>query len=260
MDPDGRHITFTDGCGIGHMRLVGTRDIMTFPVKQIKRVRLLKRADGYYCQFAVQAHRLIEHTPTGKHVGIDVGLKAFLTDSEGHTVENPRYLRKAEKCVKRLHRRLSRTQKKSQNRKKARQRLAKAYLKVQRQREDFARKTANTLVTSHDLIAYEHLKIGNMVKNHRLAKSIADASWGRFLSWTTHYGAMHGIAVIAVSPHFTSQTCSACGTLVKKSLSVRTHVCHCCGVVLDRDHNAAVNILAKAEGTVGQTGTYQRNW
>jgi len=255
LEPDGKHITFTDGCNIGRVRLVGTRDIETFPLKQIKRVRLIKRADGYYCQFAVHADRNIQHISTGKEVGIDVGLKSFSTDSEGNTVDIPRYLRKAEKKLKRLHRRLSRTQKKSKNRQKARQRLAKGYLKVNRQREDFARKTANALITSHDLIAYEDLQIHNMVKNHCLAKSISDASWGKFRLWLTYYGVLHSVPVIAVAPHWTSQECSACGAMVKKTLSTRTHVCPECGVVLDRDHNAAVNILAKARRTVGQTAT-----
>ncbi|HEU5230765.1 MAG TPA: transposase, partial [Ktedonobacteraceae bacterium] len=144
VEPDGKHITFTDGCGIGWLRLVGNKkqSIETFPAKEIKRVRIVKRADGYYCQFAVQTERKVEHRSTDKPVGIDVGLKAYYTDSDGHTVNNPRYYRKAEKHIKRLHRRLSRTQKKSSNRRKARKQLAKAYLKVQRQREDFARKTA----------------------------------------------------------------------------------------------------------------------
>src|SRR6266849_959394 len=214
LEADGKHITFTDGCGIGRLRLVGNKKqrIEAFPKKQIKRVRLIKRADGYFCQFAVQAERCIEHIPTGKHAGIDMGLKEFLTDSDGNTVANPRHLRKAEKRLKKLHRRLSRKQKKSQNRKKARKHLAKAYLKVQRQREDFARKTASTLISSHDLIAYEHLQIRNLVKNRKLAKSISDGSWGRFLMWVNYYGALHGISVIAVEPAFTSQDCSACGT------------------------------------------------
>src|SRR6266568_4548328 len=255
LEPDGKHITFTDGCGIGRLRLVGNpkQQIAAFPIKQIKRVRIVRRADGYYCQFSVKTDRVIEHTPTGKQVGIDVGLKAYYTDSEGKTVENPRHYRTAEKRLKRLHARVSRKQKKSANRKKARKTLAKGYLKVQRQREDFARKQASTLVTSSDLIAYEHLQIRNMVRNRKLAKSIHDAGWGTFLRWVKYYGAMHAIAVIAVEPHFTSQECSACGTLVKKSLSVRTHICTGCGVVLDRDHNAAKNILAKAKGTVGHT-------
>jgi putative transposase len=255
LEPDGRHITFTDGCGIGRLRLVGTRDIETFPLKQMKRVRLIRRADGYYCQFAVQAERKIEHVPTGKQVGIDVGLKAFYTDSEGVIVENPRHYRKAEKRLKRLQRRLSKKQKKSANRKKARQAVAKAHLNVQRQREDFARKQANALVSSHDLIAFEELQIRNMVKNRHLAKSINDAGWGQFLAWVNYYATLHTIPVIAVSPHYTSQNCSACGTLVKKTLSVRTHICTGCGVVLDRDHNAAVNILQKALSTIGQMGT-----
>ena len=258
VEPDGKHITFTDGCNIGRLRLVGSKNqhIEAFPAKQIKRVRLIKRADGYYCQFAVDAERHIDHLPTGKQVGIDMGLKEFLTDSEGHTVANPRHLRKAEKRLKKLHRRLSRKQKQSQNRKKARKALAKAYLKVQRQREDFARKTASTLISSHDLIAYEHLKIANLVKNRKLSKSISDASWGRFLTWLNYYGHVHDIPVIAVEPAFTSQDCSTCGTRVKKSLSVRTHICSGCGLVLDRDHNAAINILQKAlDRTGGQSGT-----
>ena len=261
LEPDGKHITFTDGCGIGRLRLVGNRKqhIETFPTKQMKRVRLLKRADGYYCQFALQAERKREHIPTGKHVGIDVGLKAFYTDSEGLTIENPRHYRKAEKRLKRLHRQVSRKQKKSKNRKKARQRLGKAYLKVQRQREDFARKQANTLVTSNDLIAYEDLQIANMVKNHQLAKSIHDAAWGQFLSWMKYYAQVHGITVVAVSPHYTSQDCSGCGKRVQKTLSTRTHLCPRCGLVLDRDENAAVNILAKAlDGTLGHRGTHER--
>ena len=102
-----------------------TRSMATFPLAQIKRVRLVKRADGYYCQFAVQAERTIAHEPTGNRVGIDVGLKSFYTDSDGQTVDNPRYLRKAERKLKRWHRRVSRKQKHSKNRKKAIKRLAK---------------------------------------------------------------------------------------------------------------------------------------
>jgi putative transposase len=173
-------------------------------------------------------------------------------------------LRKAEKKLKRLHRRLSRKQKQSQNRKKARKHLAKGYVKVARQREDFARKQASTLISSHDLIAYEHLQIRNLVKNRHLAKSISDASWGRFLAWVKYYGALHRVPVLAVEPAFTSQQCSACGGMVKKSLSMRTYVCPTCGLVSDRDHNAALNILQKAlEATVGQTvasGSPENAW
>src|SRR6266571_4254990 len=148
LEADGKHITFTDGCGIGRLRLVGNpkQDISAFPLKQIKRVRIVRRADGYYCQFAVSAERKVEHQPSSRQVGIDLGLSVFYADSNGNTVANPRHGREASKKLKRLHRLVSRKQKKSANRQKARKQLAKAYLKVQRQREDFARKTANTLV------------------------------------------------------------------------------------------------------------------
>ncbi|WP_235932755.1 RNA-guided endonuclease InsQ/TnpB family protein, partial [Dictyobacter arantiisoli] len=105
------------------------------------------------------------------------------------------------------------------------------------------------------LLHFENLKIANMIRNHHLAKSINDAAWGRFLTWVQYYASLHAIPVIKVVPHFTSQNCSGCGTLVKKSLSVRTHICPACGLIMDRDHNAARNILAKALSTVGQTAT-----
>jgi putative transposase len=255
LEPDGKRLTFTDGHTIGTLRLSGTRSIETFPTGQIKRVRLLKRADGYYVQFAVQADRQITYEPTGKQIGIDVGLKAFYTDSDGQQVENPRYLRKAETKLKRLHRRVSRKVKRSKNRKKAIKRLARGHLKVSRQRKDFAAKAASALVSSHGLIAYENLQIANLVKNHHLAKSICDASWGLFLGWLNYYGQIASVPVIAVPPRFTSQDCSGCGERVWKSLSTRTHVCPACGLVLDRDHNAALNILELALRTAGQAGT-----
>jgi putative transposase len=255
LDQDGKHITFTDGCGIGRLRLVGTRDLATQPRLAIQRVRIVRRAAGYFVQFGVKRERRTRHQPTGQQLGIDVGLKVYYTDSQGKSVENPRYYRRAEKRLKRLHRQVSRKTKGSHNRKKARKRLAKASLTVQRQREDFARKTANALITSSDLIAFEDLKIGNLVKNKHLAKSIYDAGWGTFLTWVKAYGAIHDIVVMAVSPHFTSQACSRCGMKVKKSLSVRTHVCPSCELVMDRDENAAHNILQKALRTLGHRET-----
>ena len=165
------------------MRLIGKQgNIETYPIQQIKRVRLVKRADGYYVQFAVKTNRTLPHEPTGKQVGMDVGLKEFSTDSDGNTVEHPRSLRKAEANLNRLHRRVSRKQKQSKNRKKAIKRLAKGYLQVSRRRKDFAVKAASALVKSSDFIAYEDLKIASLVKNHKLAKSINDASWRLFLS------------------------------------------------------------------------------
>jgi putative transposase len=110
-------------------------------------------------------------------------------------------------------------------------------------------------VRSHDFIASEDLTIASLVKNHHLAKSIHDAGWYGFLGWVRYYGSVQGIPVVAVSPHFTTQDCSGCGARVQKTLSMRTHVCPSCGLVLDRDQNAARNILDSALRTAGQAGT-----
>jgi transposase len=161
LSPDGKHITFTAHHVHGRLRLVGNprQQIEAFPPKQLKRVRLVRRADGYFVQFGVEASRQIVHKPSGRQVGIDLGLLSYYTDSDGNTLPNPRYLRRAEQQLKRLHRRLSRKQKGSNHRTKARKVLAKAYLKVQRQREDFARKQASTLISSSDVIAVRRVGV-----------------------------------------------------------------------------------------------------
>ncbi|NEQ79537.1 MAG: transposase [Moorea sp. SIO2I5] len=114
---------------------------------------------------------------------------------------------------------------------------------------------ARCVIRSNDLVAYEDLRVKNLVKNHCLAKSINDAGWYQFRKWLEHFGQKFGRVTIAVNPAYTSQNCSKCGEVVKKSLSTRTHVCKC-GCELDRDHNAAINILKRALGTVGHTGTW----
>ena len=105
------------------------------------------------------------------------------------------------------------------------------------------------------MVAYEDLRIKNLVKNHCLAKSINDAGWYQFRKWLEYFGVKFGRVTVAVNPAYTSQECSSCGAIVKKSLSVRTHACEC-GLVMDRDWNAAVNILKLALSTVGHTGTW----
>ena len=237
------------------MRLIGTRTVETFPEQQIKRVRIVRRADGYYCQFCVKADRHIEHVPTGHQTGIDVGLNAFYADSDGDTKENPRHYRTAEKKLKKLQQRVARKKKGSSNRKKARKALAKQHLKIQRQREEHAKRLARALVMSTDLIAFEDLQIRNMVKHHHLAKSISDAGWAIFLGWVKYYAGLHGIECVAVPPAYTSQNCSGCQHIVRKSLSVRTHICPRCGLILDRDVNAALNILHEALCILGHRKT-----
>jgi putative transposase len=254
LSEDRKKITFTDGFNAGTFRLWGTRDLHYYQIVQIKRVRVVRRADGYYCQFCIDIERSEVHEFQNRMVGIDVGLNHFYTDSEGNTVDNPRFLRKGEKAIKKAQRRLSRKQKGSFNRIKARNRLGRKHLKVGRQRKDFVVKTARALVQSADLVAYEDLKVRNMIRNHNLAKSINDASWSMFREWIEYYALVFGIAVVAVPPHYTSVDCSKCGRQVKKTLSTRTHKC-VCGCVLDRDHNSGINILVKGLSTVGHTGT-----
>jgi putative transposase len=253
-----KSIKFTDKKGIGKLKLKGTRDLHFYQISQIKRVRLVKRASGVYVQFCIDVHRKEQTELNGNTIGLDVGLKEYYTDSNGVTVENPRFLRKGEKVLKRCHRRISRKVKSSKNRGKSRHILGKRHLKISRQRKDHAIKLARCVVRSNDLIAYEDLRIKNMVKNHCLAKSINDASWYQFRVWLEYFGKVFKKVTVAVNPQYTSQECSSCGAIVKKMLSTRTHVCQC-GCVMDRDFNAARNILSRGLGTVGHTGTLAFN-
>ncbi len=261
LSEDRKYITFTDGFKAGCFRLWGTRNLHFYGLDKINRVRVVRRADGYYAQFLIDHERVESREPTGKTLGLDVGLSHFYTDSNAETVDNPRYLQKSERRIKSLQRRVSKKfikpkekgDKQSNNYKKAKQKLALKHLKVSRQRKDFVVKTARCVVQSADLVAYEDLKVRNMVKNHCLAKSISDASWTMFRSWVEYFGKVFGTATVAVPPHYTSQQCSNCGAIVKKSLSTRTHTCSC-KTVLGRDHNAALNILKIGLNTVGHTG------
>ena len=248
-----KHISFTDKNNIGRLKLIGSRDIYFYQPEQIKRVRLVKRADGYYVQFCISIE-IKEYIPaTGKTLGLDVGLNKFYTDSNGFSIPNPRFYRTSEARLKKAHRAVSKKKKGSANRKKAIKKLGKQYLKISRQRNDHAVKLARCVVRSNDLIAYEDLRIKNLVKNHCLSKSINDAGWYQFRVKLEYFGKKFGKVTVAVSPNYTSQKCSNCGAIVKKSLSTRTHICkYKCE--LDRDHNAAINILELALATVGHTG------
>jgi putative transposase len=262
LSDDRKQITFTDKFKAGTFKLRGGYDLHFYSIDQIKRVRIVRRADGYYAQLCVDVERKVEHKFTAKVTGIDLGLESFYTDSDGKHIENPRWLRKSERRLNRLYKRVSKRQKGGRNRARASLKLARQHLRVSRQRKDWLCKLASALVASNDLIAYEDLQVRNLVKNHHLAKSISDASWSIFTNWIDYYCKIHGIVCVAVPPQYTSQDCSACGERVKKSLSTRTHKCKC-GTELHRDHNAAINILAKAlkmlgkklPSTVGRTET-----
>jgi len=222
-----------------------------------KTVHLVLRADGHwYALIVCETEPQNDHLPSAcQHpdIGIDVGLRSFLTDSEGHTIENPRFYRTSQKTLRRKQRQLCRRKKDSHRRRKAAKNAAKTHLKINRQRRDHHFKTAKPYAEGYQRIAVEDLQITNMVKNHHLSKSIMDASWGAFLTILEDKAASAGHQVIRVNPRFTTQVCSHCGELIQKSLSVRTHICTSCGYVADRDVNAAQNILmagARPSGTV----------
>ncbi|MCX5981504.1 MAG: transposase [Nostocales cyanobacterium LacPavin_0920_SED1_MAG_38_18] len=245
-----RRITFTDKKGIGELKLLGKWDIQSYELKDIKRVRLIRRADGYYAQFCIGIDVVDIQPKTGVDIGLDVGIESFYTDSNGHHEPNPKFLRKAEESIKHCQRRIYKKRKGSSCRKKARKLYAKKHLKVSRQRIEHAKRIARNVCKFNDLVAYEDLRVSNMVKNHCLAKSISDASWYLFRQWIEYFAVKFDKIAIAVAPHYTSQKCSSCGVIVKKSLSTRTHNCSC-GCELHRDTNAAINILNLAKNRGG---------
>jgi putative transposase len=218
-----------------------------------KTVTLSHEADGWYVIFACAE---IPERPlplTGRETGVDVGLKVFLITADGLVIENPRHHRQAEKQLAKAQRVVSRRQKGSKRRKKAVNRCSRQYQTVTRQRADFHHKVARRLVQQYDTIFLEDLQVRNMVRNRRLAKSISDAGWARFRTTLEYKAACAGKRVVAVPAQYTSQDCSGCGERVPKSLSVRTHICLACGLVMDRDENAAQRFMGRA-GPSGSRG------
>jgi putative transposase len=207
-----------------------------------KTATISREADGWYVSFSCAEIPVQPLPPTGQEAGVDLGIEAFATLSDGTRIFSPGWYRKAERAIKTAQRRLSRRKKGSNRRRKAVALLAKAHQTVRRQRRDFHHKTALTLVRANDVIYHEELQVRNMLKNHHLAKSISDVGWSQFLRILGYKAVCAGRRVVAVTPAFTSQICSGCGVLVTKGLSVRWHSCPDCGASLHRDHNAARNI------------------
>lgn len=241
LHPTKRKITFTDKKGIGEVKLLGKWDVHCFAYEQIKRVRIVRRADGYYCQICVDSDNKKPLPTTGSQIAIDVGLEVFYADSNGNLEPNPRFAKKAAGKVKLKQQNVSRKIKGSANRLKAKKLLAKAHLKISRQREEYAKRCALRLCQSNDLIAYEALNVKGMVKG-LFSKAISDVGWGLFLKWLKYFAAKLGRKTVAVNPRGTSQRCSNCGIVVTKTLADRTHSCSC-GLLINRDINSAINIL-----------------
>ena len=224
---------------IGRIRIRLHRPLEGAP----KTVTISREADGWYACISCAEIPIAPLSSAGCETGIDVGLKVFLVTANGEVIENPRHYRKAEKQLATAQRRVARRKKGSNRRKKAVKLLARRHQTVRRQRSDFHHKTALMLVQQFDTIYLEDLQVRNMVRNRRLAKSISDAGWGQFRTILAFKAAWAGKRVVAVPAQYTTQDCSGCGERMPKSLSVRTHVCPSCGLVMDRDENAALNIL-----------------
>jgi putative transposase len=233
---------------IGRVAVRWSRPIEGTP----KTVTISREADGWYVCISCTEVPVQPLPLTGHETGIDVGLESFATLADGAMIHNPRCYRKAERTLKTAQRRVSRRKQGSTRRRKAVQLLARAHLKVKRQRADFHHKATLKLVQDNDTIYHEDLQTANMLKNHHLAKSIADAGWSQFLSILNAKAVWAGRRVVAVPPAYTSQTCSGCGVIVAKGLSVRWHSCPDCGTSLHRDHNAARNIERLGQSLRGE--------
>ena len=227
---------------LGHIKIRYHRPL---PDGKIKNLTIQRKASSWYANIAVEVPDPSE-VAVETTIGIDVGLESFLTTSDGDKIQNPRYFRTSEQQLGKSQRVLSRREKGSRRYNKQCEHVAKVHEHIANQRRDFHYKTAHQLFSQCDEVAVEDLKIGNMVQNHHLTKSISDAGWGNFRLLLQSKAANAGKQLTKVDPKYTSQKCSSCDSIVKKLLSVRVHDCPNCGLILDRDHNAAINIKKAA--------------
>lgn len=220
---------------------------------EIKGVRLVRKAGRWWAHFQVEIGGCPSKRPITHPVGLDAGLKTFLALSDGETVDNPRFAQKSQGRLRAAHQTLSRKQKGSNNRRKAKAKLNGVYNKIENQRKNFVFQTVSSLAKTYDCFVIEDLNINKMLasepkelnkKGSRgLHRNILDASWSMFFDQLENKAEEAGFRVIRVDPRGTSQVCSGCGCVVKKTLKDRIHECPECGLVLDRDLNAARNIL-----------------
>lgn len=208
---------------------------------------ILKRSNRKWCVcLQLEVPDLPVHKHSGSTVGIDMGLHSLLALSDGATVDNPRWLRASLTKLRVAQRRMARRKKGGNCRRKATVQVARLHERIANQRHDFWHKTTRQLVDTYSLIALENLTLKFMTANHHLALSAHDAGLGKFQQLLAYKAESAGVQVVTVNPAYTSQACSGCGVIVEKNLSVRVHHCPDCGLTLDRDVNAAVNILRLA--------------
>lgn len=234
---EGKHLRLSK---IGNVRIRLHRQ----PQGTIKTCTIMVKNGKYYACFSCEVES-IPLPASEKQIGIDLGISTLAVTSDGERIESPQFLRKSEEKLKRKQRAVSKKKRGSNRRRKAVRELARLHEKVTNQRKDYAHKQSRKLIHEYGLIAFEDLNIQGMVKNHHLAKSIADSGWNGLVQFVTYKAESAGRQVVKVNPYRTSQRCSNCGEIVPKSLAVRIHQCSC-GYVADRDENAAINILKLA--------------
>ncbi|MCA0454585.1 MAG: transposase [Chloroflexi bacterium] len=211
----------------------------------IKTCRIKYQAGQWFVAFAVELPDAPELPKTGRFIGLDMGISALITTSEGEKVENPNYYRAGQRKLRVLSRALARKKKGGKNRRKALRRVQRQHMHVANQRGDYLHKLTTKLVQTCDGVALEDLATRNMVKNPHLSKSILDSGWGIFKQYLTYKAASAGREIRFVDPAYTSQTCPQCGKVEQIGLPVRWLDC-ACGLSIDRDHRAAINVLIKA--------------
>lgn len=223
---------------IGSIRIFKHREVEG----KIKTCTIKKDNLGHWYAILVSEVEDVSPTEPETAIGVDVGLKSLVALSTGETIEYPRYYIQAEERLAAAQRNLSRKKKGSANRRKAKARAAKLHQKIQNHRDEFLHQVSRMIVDSADLIVFENLNISGMLKNHHLAKHIQDHAWGKLIQFTQSKAAKAGKVVELVDARYTSQKCSQCGIMVPKTLADRTHFCPNCGLEMDRDINASVNI------------------
>lgn len=208
--------------------------------------------DNWYACFSCEVEpKPLEPTPDV--VGVDLGLTTFAYLSNGEKIARRRWMKQDERDIARLQRKKERFAKGSPERRRANRALAKAYERAANRRRDFAHQESHKLVNEYQFIAFEDLDIRDMQVNgnRTISRGIADVAWGQFVQFTAYKAANAGRTVALVDPRGTTQMCSGCGSIVPKDLSVRIHECPHCGLRLNRDHNAALNILARGLASIG---------
>lgn len=245
FSPDGKLVLSK----IGHVKIVQHR-----PLRGTPKTAIVKRmpTGKWFVSITCDEVEPVKVAPSEEQVGIDVGLKTFAYLSTNEQIENPHFFREEEQALAKAQRQLSQEAKGIKEREKKRKVVARTHERVRNRRQNFIHQETRKLVNRFGLIALEALIVRNLIKNPKLAKSIADAAWSAFIDTLLAKAEEAKRTVVRVNPAYTSQNCSACGHRQEMPLSVGVYECPACGLILDRDHNASLNILEQAVGRHGR--------